>query len=77
MSTLELTLNQLAEATTTELTKTHNPQGLKENETITRQGGKIAGNARKAIEQKTGRPVTTNKNAIDFINKENQLKDKS
>lgn len=77
MSTLELTLNQLAEATTTELTKTHNPQGFKENETITKQGGKIAGDARKAIEKKTGRPVTTSKNAIDFINKENQIKDKN
>lgn len=77
MSTLELTLNQLAEATTTELTKTHNPQGFKENETITRQGGKIAGDARKAIEKKTGRPVTTSKNALDFINKDNQLNDKN
>lgn len=70
MSTLELTLNQLAEATTTELTKTHNPQGFSENESITRQGGKIAGDARKAIEEKTGRSIITSKNAIDFI-KEN------
>lgn len=52
MSTLELTLNQLAEATTTELTKTYNPQGFDENEKITKQGGKIAGDARKAIEKK-------------------------
>ena len=70
MSTLELTLNQLAEATTTELTKTHNPQGFLENESITRQGGKIAGDARKAIEEKTGRSIITSKNAVDFI-KEN------
>lgn len=70
MSTLELTLNQLAEATTTELTKTHNPQGFSENESITRQGGKIAGDARKAIEEKTGRSIITSKNAVDFI-KEN------
>lgn len=66
MSTLELTLNQLAEATTTELTKTYNPQGFDENEKITRQGGKIAGDARKAIEEKTGKSVVTNKNALDF-----------
>lgn len=65
MSTLELTLNQLAEATT-ELTKTYNPQGFDENEKITRQGGKIAGDARKAIEEKTGKSVVTNKNALDF-----------
>lgn len=70
MSTLELTLNQLAEATTTELTKTHNPQGFKENEAITKQGGKIAGDARKAIEKQTGKPVTTSENALNFINKE-------
>ena len=68
MSTLELTLNQLAEATTTELTKTHNPQGFEENESITKEGGKIAGDARKAIEEKTGKPVITSRNAIDFIN---------
>lgn len=66
MSTLELTLNQLAEATTTELTKTYNPQGFDENEKITRQGGKIAGDARKAIEEKTGKSVVTSKNALDF-----------
>lgn len=67
MSTLELTLNQLAEATTTELTKTYNPQGFDENEKITRQGGKIAGDARKSIEEKTGKSVVTSKNSIDFI----------
>lgn len=74
MSTLELTLNQLAEATTTELTKTHNPQGFDENEKITRQGGKIAGDARKAIEEQTGKPVVTNKKAIDFIKEDLKLK---
>lgn len=66
MSTLELTLNQLAEATTTELTKTHNPQGFSENESITRQGGKIAGDARKAIEEKTGRSIITSKKRSRF-----------
>lgn len=72
MSTLELTLNQLAEATTTELTKTYNPQGFNENEKITKQGGKIAGDARKAIEKKTGKSVVTSKNALDFT--KNDLK---
>ncbi len=72
MSTLELTLNQLAEATTTELTKTYNPQGFDENEKITKQGGKIAGDARKAIEKKTGKSVVTSKNALDFT--KNDLK---
>ena len=73
MSTLELTLNQLAEATATELTKTYNPQGFDENEKITRQGGKIAGDARKAIEEKTGKPVVTSKNSIDFISENLKL----
>ena len=66
MSTLELVLNMLAEATTTELSKTHEPQGLAENQSIARQGGKIAGNARKEIEENTGRPVITSKNATEL-----------
>ena len=45
MSTLELALNMLAEATTTELTKAQNPQGLNENRVVAKQGGKVAGNA--------------------------------
>ena len=63
MSTLELALNMLAEATTTELTKAQNPQGLEENRTVAKQGGTIAGNARKEIEAQTGRPVITPENA--------------
>ncbi|MCR4652152.1 MAG: hypothetical protein K5744_00455 [Eubacterium sp.] len=63
MSTLELALNMLAEATTTELTKVHDPQGLEENKVIAQKGGQIAGNARKNIEQETGTPVITGKNA--------------
>ena len=63
MSTLELALNMLAEATTTELTKIHNPQGLSENQAVAKVGGSIAGNARKEIEDKSGRPVITSQNA--------------
>lgn len=66
MSTLELVLNMLAEATTAELTNTVNPQGLEENKTVAREGGTVAGNARKDIEKRTERPVITSKNAIDF-----------
>ena len=66
MSTLELVLNMLAEATTTELAKTHEPQGLAENQSIARQGGQIAGNARKEIEENTGRPVITSKNVAEL-----------
>ena len=63
MSTLELALNMLAEATTTELTKVQNPQGLVENQKVAREGGSIAGNARKDIEDRTGRPIITSQNA--------------
>lgn len=66
MSTLEIVLNMLAEATTTELTKTKNPQGLEENKKVAKDGGSIAGNTRKEIEKETGQPVITSKNAIDF-----------
>ena len=66
MSTLELVLNMLAEATTTELSKTHNPNGLSENKKIARQGGEIAGNARKEIESNTGKSVITSKKAAEL-----------
>lgn len=67
MSTLELALNMLAEATTTELTNAQNPQGLEENRTVARQGGTVAGNARKEIEAQTGRPVVTSGNAQNML----------
>ena len=66
MTTLEIVLNMLAEATTTELTKTTNPKGLEENKKVAKEGGRVAGNARKEIEQKTGKPVITSKNAVDL-----------
>lgn len=65
MTTLEIVLNMLAEATTTELTKTTNPQGLRENKQVAQRGGTIAGNTRKEIERETARPVITSKNAMD------------
>lgn len=66
MSTLELVLNMLAEATTTELTNIHNPNGLEENKKVAKRGEAIAGNTRKEIEADTGRSVITTKNAVDF-----------
>jgi len=66
MSTLELVLNMLAEATTTELAKVHNAQGLPENQQVAKRGGKVAGDARRTIEADTGQPVITSKKAIDF-----------
>lgn len=66
MSTLELVLNMLAEATTTEISKNIEPQTFEENKHAARRGGRIAGNARKEIEADTGKPVITEKNAVDF-----------
>lgn len=67
MSTLELALNMLAEATTTELVKVQNPQGLAENKEVAKQGGQIAGTARENIEAQTGRPVITSGNAKSLM----------
>lgn len=66
MSTLELVLNMLAEATTTELTRIEHPIGLEDNRETAKRGGAVAGNARKEIEKETGKPVITKKNAVDF-----------
>ena len=73
MSTLELALNMLAEATTTELTKVHNPQGLEENQRIAKKGGNVAGNARREIEQETGKSIITSQNAIQLNEAVTQL----
>jgi hypothetical protein len=67
MSTLELALNMLAEATTTELTNAQNPHGLEENRAVAKRGGKVAGNARKEIESQTGRSVVTSGNAQTML----------
>ena len=66
MSTLELVLNMLAEATTTELSKNVKPKSFNENRDAAIKGGTIAGNARKEIEDTTGKPVLTKKNSVDF-----------
>lgn len=66
MSTMEIVLNMLAEATTTELTKAQNPQGLAENREVAKAGGTVAGNARKDIENRTGKSVITSKNAAQL-----------
>ena len=63
MTNLELVLNMLAEATTTEISKEKNPTTLDESKVIAKQGGTIAGNTRKEIEVKTGKKVVTELNA--------------
>ena len=66
MSDLELVLTMLAEASTTDIAKTEQPQGLNENQKVARRGGNVAGIARKALEAETGRPVVTAQNAESF-----------
>ena len=66
MSTLEIVLNMLAETTTTELSKTHQPEGFEESRIVARRGGKVAGDARRAIEADTGRPAVTAENAAQL-----------
>ena len=66
MSDLELVLTMLAEASTTDIAKTEQPQGLNENQKVARRGGNVAGIARKALEAETGRPVVTSQNAESF-----------
>lgn len=66
MSTTELILNMLAETATQDIAEATNPQGLDENKQVAQDGGSIAGDARKSIEARTGKPVITSKNAIDL-----------
>lgn len=68
MSTLELVLNMLAEATTTEISKEKNPQSFSENRGVAKEGGEVAGNARKDIEERTEKPVISLQNAVDYSN---------
>ena len=66
MSTMEIVLNMLAEATTTELSKVHQPQGFEESKEIAKRGGSYAGETRKSIEADTGRPIITSQNAAQL-----------
>jgi len=63
MTNMELVLNMLAEATTTEISREKQPEGFEANREIAQQGGTIAGNTRKAIESKSGKPIISAKNA--------------
>ncbi len=63
MTNLELVLNMLAEATTTEISREKKPDTFEKNKTIAKQGGTIAGNTRKAIEEKSGKNIVTSQNA--------------
>ena len=66
MSTTELILNMLAENATKDIANASNPQGLEENKKVAKRGGNVAKVAKETLEQETGKPVITTKNAIDF-----------
>ena len=66
LSNMELVLNMLAEATTTEISKNKLPEGFKESKIIAKEGGAIAGNAKKEIEGKTGKKIVSDKNYLDI-----------
>lgn len=63
MSTTELTLNQLAEVATRELSQQEKPVGFEQSRSIAQRGGSVAGNARKDLEAQLGRPIITSQNA--------------
>ena len=66
MSTTEIILNMLAETSTKDISKKERPEGFSENMEVARQGGEVAGIARKALEARTGEPVITSQNAAQL-----------
>lgn len=75
MTNIELALNTLAEASTTEISKTKNPKGFKENATVAKSGGSVAKAARKQLESQLGRSVISSEKANDYLlssNKDNK-----
>jgi hypothetical protein len=63
MTNAELVINMLGELATTEISKTENPQGFEESKIVARDGGNIAGNALRDLEERTGRKVVSSKNS--------------
>ena len=70
MTNLELVLNMLAEATTTEISKKKKPETFSQNKAIAQEGGNIAGNTRREIENKTGESIITSKNSKRLTTKD-------
>ena len=67
MTNIELALNTLAEASATEISKTRNPKGFKQSADVAREGGQIAGDARRQLEKRIGRSVISPSKASDFL----------
>jgi hypothetical protein len=73
MTNTELILNMLAEASTKDISQAVEPKTFEESKKVAKQGGTIAGNARKALEAKTGKKVVTNQNAKTFLEQQKKL----
>ena len=76
MTNIELALNTLAEASTTEISKVRNPKGFRQSAEVARKGGKIAGDARKKLEQQVGHSIISSAKASDYISLEQETKPK-
>jgi len=70
MTDLELIFTMLGEASTTEIARNKNAQGFRENKKVSKEGGTIAGNARKALEKKSGRKVVSKQNFKELPERE-------
>jgi len=69
MTNLELVLNMLAETATTEISQKREPKSLNENKSVAREGGGVAGNARRDIESKIGKKIITSQNTKTLYKK--------
>jgi len=74
MNDLELIFSMLGEASTTEIVKTQNPKGFIQNKRAAKQGGAVAGNARRELESRTGKKVVSTDNYLPEAKKNKQLK---
>ncbi len=73
MNDLELIFSMLGEASTTAIVKTRNPKGFIENQIVAKQGGSVAGKARRDLETKTGKKVVSSENYLPESKKNKQL----
>ena len=74
MNDLELIFTMLGEASTTTIARSRDAQGFGQNKGAAKEGGTVAGNARKELEQRSGRPVTSKENYLDEPEKEKRKK---
>ena len=74
MTDLELIFSMLGEAATTEIARNRDTQGFPQNRQAAQSGGKVAGNARRELEKKSGRKVVTNENYLALTQSAKKMK---